>query len=127
MKSKKKSFKNITKNQDYLQYVKSEILKGFTITESVENLCRSFGLEYSDNLRRTFSAVLKKKGIIESKEDKNQPLEQSDEFKEAQNREVKKSKYYLLTWAQAETQVHKQFWENMKAYAEHIGAEIIVT
>lgn len=126
-KKKNKSFKEITKNEDYLQFVKTELEKGFTITGSVENLCKAFGLEYSDNLRRRFSDALKKTGIVDNKDDKYKPLEHSDEFKEAKVREVKKSKYYLLTWAQAETPVHEQFWENMKAYAEHIGAEIIVS
>ncbi|MBO6507416.1 MAG: hypothetical protein JJ979_02835, partial [Roseibium sp.] len=40
--------------------------------------------------------------------------------------EVKKRSVYLLTAAQDETPVHKDLWENMQAYAEHRGAEILV-
>lgn len=33
---------------------------------------------------------------------------------------------YLLTAAQDDTDVHKPFWTNLLAYADHIGAEVIV-
>src|SRR5690606_40733099 len=81
---------------------------------------------YSDNLRRRFSERLAKKGVTEKTSDKYVPLELSDEYQIAVKRTVPKSKYYLVTWAQAETEVHKPFWENMKAYADYLGAEIVV-
>lgn len=34
------------------------------------------------------------------------------------------SKYIILTWAQNDTPVHKPFWDNLLAYAKHLGAEV---
>src|SRR5690606_15155028 len=123
----KQKFKHITKDETYLEFVKTEIKRGFNITESVNRLCKAFGLEYSDNLRRRFSERLAKKGVTEKTSDKYVPLELSDEYQIAVKRTVPESKYYLVTWAQAETEVHKPFWENMKAIADFIGAEMIVS
>lgn len=33
---------------------------------------------------------------------------------------------WLLTAAQDETSIHKPFWQNLHAYADHIGAEVLV-
>lgn len=95
------------------------------ITHAVRALCIREKYEFSDTLRRNFSKKLTKEGLIKSQKG-FVPIEHSDEYQEAVKREVKESKYYLVTWAQAETPIHKQFWENMKAFASHIGAEIIV-
>lgn len=105
-----------------------ELIKahGGNITHAVKALCVVRGYEFSDTLRRNFSKKLTKEGLIKSPKGAV-PIEHSDEYQEAVKREVKKSKYYLVTWAQAETPIHKQFWKNMKAFADHIGAEIIVS
>lgn len=125
-KKEKKStkFKGLTDNQEHIGYVGELVKKGKNITHAVIELCDKLNYPYSDSLRRAFSKKLEKQGVTDSK--KEVPIEQSDEYKEALNRELPKSKYYLITWAQAETPIHQQFWENMKAYAKHIGAEIIV-
>lgn len=39
----------------------------------------------------------------------------------------KETKRYLLTCAQSETKVHRGFWSNLRAFADHIGAEIKVS
>lgn len=44
--------------------------------------------------------------------------------KEKKHDESKKR--FLITWAQNATPVHKGFWENIKAYADYIDAEILV-
>lgn len=124
----KQKFKQITKDEVNFNMVKNHVeVQGHSITEAVKNLCAFRGIEYSDNLRRRFSERLAKKGVTEKTSDKYIPLELSDEYQIAVKRTVPKSKYYLVTWAQAETEVHKPFWENMKAYADFIGAEIIVS
>ena len=40
--------------------------------------------------------------------------------------EARKVRRYLLTAAQDETSVHQPFWQNLQAYAAHIGAEIMI-
>lgn len=49
----------------------------------------------------------------------------SEEIRQGRSRNYDKSKkYYILTWAQNATPVHSQLWDNIKAYAEHINADI---
>lgn len=36
------------------------------------------------------------------------------------------SKYYIVTWAQNATPVHKTFWDNVLTYGEYLGAEVVV-
>lgn len=124
-KNNRLKFKHITKNEGYLDHVKEQLEKGNSITNSVRDLCDKFGLEYSDNLRRRFSERLARIGAVD-KEVKSQPIEYSDEYQEALKRKVKKSKYYLISSCQANSEVHKGLWKNMKAFAEHIGAEILL-
>ena len=122
---KAKKFKGLTDNQEHIVYVGELVKQGKNITHAVIELCNKLNYPYSDSLRRAFSKQLGKRGVTESKKEVVS-IEQSDEYKEALSRELPKSKYYIVTWAQAETEVHKPFWENMKAYADFIGAEIIV-
>ena len=42
----------------------------------------------------------------------------------AKKKKLNSSRYYLFTWAQSKTPIHKGFFNNMKAYADHLGAEI---
>lgn len=54
-------------------------------------------------------------------------IEDSPQFKIAQEKEFnKKSKRFIVTWAQNNTPVHKPFLENIKAYADFINADIHV-
>lgn len=119
------TIKEIVNNETNLNMVVNRVAEqGETITESVRNLCAYIGIEYTDVLRRSFSRKLSSMGITDSPE--KQPLEHSEEYKEALSRELPKSKYYLISSAQADTPIHEQFWQNMLAYADHIGAEVIL-
>src|SRR5690554_3960856 len=53
-------------------------------------------------------------------------LESSNVYKEAQTKKVRKSKNYILTYAQANTPIYKEVWEGIKKYAKETKAEIIV-
>lgn len=58
---------------------------------------------------------------------KHKNLEESDAFKKAKERKHdKRKKYFLITWAQNNTPVHKGFFSNIQAYAAHIDADIHV-
>lgn len=50
----------------------------------------------------------------------------SKEYISAQKRKLSKSKYYIVTWAQNNTPVHKGFLHNIESYAKFLGAEIHV-
>jgi hypothetical protein len=58
---------------------------------------------------------------------KHKNPEESEAFKKAKERKFdKKKKYFLITWAQNNTPVHKQFFENIKAYAKYLDGDIHV-
>ncbi len=48
------------------------------------------------------------------------------EVRAAKQQKQYTKKYILVTWAQNATPVHKEFWDNMVAYADHIDADIAV-
>lgn len=50
----------------------------------------------------------------------------SPSFLLAQKKELEKKKFYIVTWAQNSTPVHKEFMNNIEAYAKHLDAEISV-
>lgn len=51
----------------------------------------------------------------------------SAEYKQAKKRTFnKKKKKFIITWAQNNTPVHKEFFENLTAYAKHINADVHV-
>jgi hypothetical protein len=56
------------------------------------------------------------------------PVEpKSPQFEKAKKKKISKSKKrFIITWAQNNTPVHEVFLRNIEAYAEEIGAEIIV-
>jgi len=123
----KQKFKQITKDEVNFNMVKDYVeVQGHSITEAVKRLCSYKGIEYSDNLRRRFSERLAKKGVTEKTSDKYVPLELSDEYQIAVKRTVPKSKYYLISSCQAESELHKDFFDNMRAFSEYIGAEILL-
>ena len=58
---------------------------------------------------------------------KEKPDTESKQYEQAKKRKTDKSKTrFLVTWAQNNTAVHSKFFENMKAYAKHINADIHV-
>lgn len=48
----------------------------------------------------------------------------SDQYKKATKRKLKKAKYYIISWAQNNTKVHPQLWENILAYSNFLNASI---
>jgi len=50
----------------------------------------------------------------------------SPQYKKATKRKLSKSKYYIVTWAQNNTSVHKELWRNILAYSNYLDASIHV-
>lgn len=50
----------------------------------------------------------------------------SEEYNSASKRKLTKAKYYIITWAQNNTDVHEALWENILAYTAHLGASLHV-
>lgn len=52
---------------------------------------------------------------------------ESEQYEQAKKRKANKSKKrFIITWAQNNTDVHTNFFDNIKAYAKHIDADIHV-
>lgn len=75
-----------------------------------------------DNLRRSISKFLYDERI----KVKDDIPETSEEYAEAKKRELKDSKYYLVTWEQNNTPIHEGLWKNIIAYKDFLGAELSV-
>lgn len=51
---------------------------------------------------------------------------ESDQYEKAKERVAEATHTYIITWAQNATPVHKEFWANVKAYADYLNASIHV-
>src|SRR5690625_511654 len=94
---------------------------GWNVTGATQEVCNVFEVPYTESIGRVYRKKLQSKD-----KDPIRVIEDSEEFKKARKFKSKKSKYYMITWAQSETKVHKKFWNNMKAYADYLGASIHV-
>lgn len=108
--------------EKYWREVADLVEKGMSVHKAVPTVLQKAGIESDDVYRRSFSRKLAKEGIGEQ----NKPIEQSDEYKEASQRLLKKSNFYIVTWAQAHSDIHSQFLDNIEAYSQKLGATIIV-
>lgn len=54
----------------------------------------------------------------------SKPSQDDTEYKKAKNKKLVKSKYYLISWAQNNTPLHESFYDNIKAYADYLGASV---
>lgn len=78
-------------------------------------------MDFFEKSERSVRYWLTKLGIKKTKE----PV--SEQYEEAKKRELNPNKRrFLITWAQNNTVPHYNFFNNMKAYAEHINADIHV-
>lgn len=110
-------FKDLTEeNKDYLS--KSYIERGKTDL-TVEALAIRLGKEFSVSertIRRWFSTQLNLK---------EKPDVESEQYIKAKERKFDKTKKrYIISFAQNATKIHKDFFNNIKAYADFIDADI---
>ena len=117
----------INKNKKYteeqIEFVKNLVEKGESVTRSTMMMCLEFNLDYNENIGRRFRKIMQNRGVTNNVA----VIEETDVFKEAQNKEHDSTKQrFLISWAQSDTPVHKKFLKNMETYAEHIDAEILI-
>lgn len=104
-------------NEDDILYIKDVYSsKEYSWDERINKL-----MVYLGKSERTVRKWLVRLEIKQKKQ------EESPQFKNAKNRKIsKKTKRYIVTWAQNNTPVHEMFLRNIEAYAKEIDAEIIV-
>jgi len=112
-----KKFKELT-NQD-LELIKNTYLEkdGLPWEKRAANLGNAFGVS-ERTIRKWCSEKLgfKEKVEVDSEQYQTAKLKKHDKTKSR----------FLITWAQNNTPVNGKFFDNMKAYAEFIGADIHV-
>lgn len=115
--------KNKKYTKEQIKFVQDLVEKGENVTPATMKMCLEFGLNYSESTGRSFRKIMQKLGVTN-----NVPkIEDTDVFKEAQQKEHDTSKKrFLISWAQAETPIHKNFLSNMEAYANEIDAQILI-
>lgn len=114
--SKKKTFNDLTeKDLSFIRKITSE--KQGTWTERMDVLSKHFGGVDEKTVRNWMR-----------KHNMTAPtIVEPEEYTKAKKRKTnKKSVYYIVTWAQSSTPIHKEFWKNIQAYAKFLNAEIHV-
>lgn len=113
---------NKKQQKKILEYYK----KNTNITNVARQYCDFYNLseDYKivDKVRKNISNFLNLKGITNN----TIRLEDTKEFKDATKRELSNKKYYIITWEQNETPLHKNFWKNILSYKEFLNAELSV-
>lgn len=119
--SKKQKKRKYTDEQ--IDYVQNLVQKGKEVTPSAVKMCKKFGIEYNETIGRYFRRYMQNAGITNNVDNP----EETEEFKSASKREFDhRKKRFIITWAQVDTKIHEPFFENIKAYAEYIDADIHV-
>lgn len=114
----KKSFKKLT--EDEIKKIITSYQNRSENGITVENLAIMLGKEFNVT-ERTVRKWFVKLGLKQQK-DLN-----SKQYEEAKKRKLNlNKKRFLVTWAQNNTKPHRKFFDNMKAYAEFIDADIHV-
>jgi hypothetical protein len=106
-------FKLLT--QDDKDYIKKIYLdKNITFGDRLKILS-----EYTGKSSRAVQTWINKLGLT------SKTIEDSPEFKKAQNKKFdKKKKRVIITWAQNNTPIHERFIKNIEAYANKVNASI---
>jgi hypothetical protein len=108
-------FKDLTETDK--EYIKNSYLNKGKV--SLENLSHSLGKQFGVT-ERTF-----RKWLSSNLKLKEKPDIESEQYVKAKEREFDKSKKrFIITYAQNATKIHEKFFNNIKAYAEYIDADI---
>lgn len=102
-------------NQQDKEFIKKTYLdKELSFTDRLNAIS-----QYTGKSTRTVQMWISKLGLTEK------TIEESPEFKKAQQRQFnKRTKKFIISWAQNNTPIHERFLKNMEAYANNINADI---
>jgi hypothetical protein len=108
--------------EEEINFVKHLVEKGSDVTPAARLMCEHFGRVFTDSIGRKMRDKMQKMKVTNNV----QVIEDTDMFKEAQNKQHDNTKKrFLVTWAQSDTAVHKGFLRNIEAYAKYIDADIL--
>lgn len=97
------------------------------ITKVAKEFSNIIGVDYSDSSRRRVSKILEREGLTKTlAQIKKEEVNLEEDYRVAQGRKLEESKYYIITWEQNSTPLHKNLWNNILKYKEFLGAELSV-
>ena len=106
---------------EFKNHIEDLVLQNWNITSACRIACVAFNIDYDDNIRRSMSGYLERKGVTDN------VVEDSDLFRDAQKKQLDKTKKrFIVSWCQSETKINDQFLTNIEAYARHIDADISI-
>lgn len=116
--------KNTMYTKEQEDFVKDLVTKKkspMKVTPATKKMCEKFGITYNESVGRAFRAKMQKKGVTENVK----VIEDTESFKKATQKTFdKRRKTFIISWAQNETPVHKNFFNNILAYAEEKKAGV---
>ena len=90
-----------------------------TVTEAVRKMCLYFEINYKESIRKGISANLSKASKLKS----SGKVEESEALLFARSKKLdKEKKTFIITWAQNNTPIHKNFFKNIIAYKDSLDA-----
>ena len=90
-----------------------------TVTEAVRKMCLYFEIDYKESIRKGISANLSKASKLKS----SGKVEESEALLFARGKKLdKEKKTFIITWAQNNTPIHKNFFKNIIAYKDSLDA-----
>jgi hypothetical protein len=102
------------------QYVKELIDKGINVTSATKKMCEHFNLADNSYVEKNYRRFYPNDNNLNK-------VENDADFINAKNKVFNsQKKRFIITWAQAETKINEQFFENIKSYADFINADIHV-
>ena len=103
-------------SKEVKKYIRENYTKDKNFSQFSREIIEKFDLEIKiqDSFRRQVSTYVRKEVLKETPHEDKKPLK------------LKKSRFYLLTWEQNNSTLHKELWENILAYKEFLGAELAV-
>lgn len=108
--------------EEEINFVKDLVEKGSDVTPAARLMCEYFGRFFTDSIGRKMRDKMQKMKVTNNVK----VIEDTDMFKEAQNKQHDSTKKrFLVTWAQSDTAVHKGFLKNIESYAKYIDADIL--
>lgn len=92
-------------------------------TKVARQFCKDRGLVYDDSYRKNTSNLLLRLGITKKLKKK---VKEPEAYNSAKQRQLKDTKYYIITWEQNNTPLHSNLWKNILKYKEVLDAELSV-
>tara|TARA_R110002073_G_scaffold148366_4_gene301512 strand:+ start:14832 stop:16406 length:1575 start_codon:yes stop_codon:yes gene_type:complete len=90
-----------------------------TVTEAVRKMCIYFDIIYTESIRKGISSNLSKASKLKS----SGKVEESEALLFARGKKLdKEKKTFIITWAQNNTPIHKNFFKNIIAYKDSLDA-----